>query len=752
MSTTPTLTGVARPSSGPQSAGSRRGRRRRFGYFGGGVAVLVVAGVVLVVTDPFSGPAKSGSGVADNNYPISYQTVKRGTISSQVEESGTLGYAGATSILLPSGTGTSTLQQAQQQLASAERARSSAEASLSTTLQSNAESLAQAEQQVAAAEVTLASDDLALGTARQSNSEAMVQAEQQVASARASLASDNAGLGTTGQSNSEAIAQAEAQVAAARKTLASDEAALATTEKSNDQALAQAEAQAASAIKTLAGDEAALSTNRQANSQALTQAQAQVKSARSTVATDEASLGSTLRANSVALAQAEAQVATARQSLEGDEKALSTANQSNSEAMDQAEQQLSTAKATLAADRTQLETDQATLSAEQQKEAVDCRSAGGAGATTPTSGASSGGSSACAADEAQVSTDQSTVSSDQTKVTSDEAGVVSAQQAVAKQKTTNAAAVRQANDQIQAAKISVDQDKATLAKDEASAAVSAGGNLYTELPTSGQVIRRGQQLFGIGGNPVVLLYGDVTPARAFLPGMPPGRDVAALNANLDALGYARELKGGRFTPATEKAVKAFQKAHGMADTGQLPLGSVIFEPGAVRVTSVVPKLGSNVGAGQPVLDVTLLTRQVNISLDAAQQSEVKVGDKVSIVLPDNSTTPGVVSSVGKVASTSSNGTTITVLVTPTNPAATGTLDSAPVNVWITEASAPNAYIVPVDALVALSSGGYALEVAGANGVHTLEAVSLGLFDDADGLVQVNGPQVRAGQKIVVPAP
>ena len=340
----------------------------------------------------------------------------------------------------------------------------------------------------------------------------------------------------------------------------------------------------------------------------------------------------------------------------------------------------------------------------------------------------------------------------QAKVTADQAALTSAEQAVAKQKTTNAAAVRQANDQIQAAKISVDQDKATLAKDEASAAVSAGGNLYTELPTSGQVIRRGQQLFGIGGNPVVLLYGDVTPARAFLPGMPPGRDVAALNANLDALGYARELKGGRFTPATEKAVKAFQKAHGMADTGQLPLGSVIFEPGAVRVTSVVPKLGSNVGAGQPVLDVTLLTRQVNISLDAAQQSEVKVGDKVSIVLPDNSTTPGVVSSVGKVASTSSNGTTITVLVTPTNPAATGTLDSAPVNVWITEASAPNAYIVPVDALVALSSGGYALEVAGANGVHTLEAVSLGLFDDADGLVQVNGPQVRAGQKIVVPAP
>jgi len=30
-------------------------------------------------------------------------------------------------------------------------------------------------------------------------------------------------------------------------------------------------------------------------------------------------------------------------------------------------------------------------------------------------------------------------------------------------------------------------------------------------------------------------------------------------------------------------------------------------------------------------------------------------------------------------------------------------------------------------------------------------VTLGLFDDAQGLVQVSGPGVRAGQRVVVPA-
>ena len=58
---------------------------------------------------------------------------------------------------------------------------------------------------------------------------------------------------------------------------------------------------------------------------------------------------------------------------------------------------------------------------------------------------------------------------------------------------------------------------------------------------------------------------------------------------------------------------------------------------------------------------------VTINLDASQQGEVKAGDKVSITLPDGATTPGVVSSVGKVAKGSGSSATITVLVTLDRP-------------------------------------------------------------------------------------
>ena len=73
----------------------------------------------------------------------------------------------------------------------------------------------------------------------------------------------------------------------------------------------------------------------------------------------------------------------------------------------------------------------------------------------------------------------------------------------------------------------------------------------------------------------------------------------------------------------------------------------------MRVTSVTPTVGANVTPG-PVLDITSTVPQVTIELSAAQQSSVKVGDPVTITLPDDQTTPGVVSSVGTVAKSPSS--------------------------------------------------------------------------------------------------
>jgi hypothetical protein len=302
---------------------------------------------------------------------------------------------------------------------------------------------------------------------------------------------------------------------------------------------------------------------------------------------------------------------------------------------------------------------------------------------------------------------------------------------------------------------------------------------FTKLPALGQVISQGQVLYRVNGSPVVLLYGS-TPAYRTLSAGATGADVAELNADLVTLGYATstQLKAtsASFGSATTKAVEKLQAALGVTQNGMLTLGRAVFEPTAVRVTTMSAQLGGGTQTGQTVMQATSTTRIVQVALGASQQTEVAVGDTVTITLPNNQTTPGVVSSVGTVAtcpsssrssgsssSSAASGTdtcssggsgsttpTINVDVTPSDPAATGTWDQAPVRVGITTASVPSALAVPVTALLAQSGGGYAVEVVNAGGTHRLVPVSLGLFDDADGLVQVSGSGLAVGQQVVVP--
>jgi peptidoglycan hydrolase-like protein with peptidoglycan-binding domain len=401
-----------------------------------------------------------------------------------------------------------------------------------------------------------------------------------------------------------------------------------------------------------------------------------------------------------------------------------------------ARSQLETARATLAADRKALEQAQATLTADRQRVAVECSGvnaaqSGGGGSE----GADGGSSSPCSTAAQALATDEQNADASAAKVATDE-------QSVAAARTALAAA------------------EASLATARASATAYGASSLYTHLPDAGQVIRRDGTLFEIDGNPVVLLYGPVTPWRAFEAGMSPGRDVAELNANLRELGYGPGLSANEFTSETAAAIRRFQRAHGLPATGELLLGAVAFESGAVRVTSVTPSIGSVVQAG-PVLTTTSTRRMVTIDLDAAHQTDVAVGDPVTITLPDNRTTPGRVSFVGSVATAPADSgedpdsrdqtATVDVHVTPTNPRATGRLDQAPVLVSITTASVEDALAVPVTALLALAGGGYAVEEVKRDGTHRLVPVELGLFDDASGLVQVTGPGLEAGQRVVVPA-
>ncbi|HEX4403081.1 MAG TPA: hypothetical protein VHZ98_17320 [Galbitalea sp.] len=302
------------------------------------------------------------------------------------------------------------------------------------------------------------------------------------------------------------------------------------------------------------------------------------------------------------------------------------------------------------------------------------------------------------------------------------------------------------------------QVPATLGYSDVFSLVNQAQGIVTAVPALGQTITEGTVLYQVSGAPVGLLYGSTPAYRALSRGVT-GADVAELNADLVALGYATSAEihpeADLFTYWTGVGVKGLQAAMGERSTGILALGQAVFASTAIRVTSVMAALGAPIGPGEPVLSATSTNRHVSIDLDASEQTEVAVGDNVMISLPNNQSTPGVISSVGTVAIAPASGSsdsspTITILVTPTDAAATGTWDQAPVNVTITTASVRNVLAVPVDALLAQTGGAYAVEIAGASGAHRLVTVSLGLFDDADGMVQVSGANLAAGQDVVVP--
>jgi multidrug efflux pump subunit AcrA (membrane-fusion protein) len=302
---------------------------------------------------------------------------------------------------------------------------------------------------------------------------------------------------------------------------------------------------------------------------------------------------------------------------------------------------------------------------------------------------------------------------------------------------------------------------------------SSSWGTFTWLPADGQVVNQGQRLYSVGNSPVVLLYGSVPVYRGLSEGMT-GTDVQQLNSDLVALGDASKAdldpSSDYFGTATATALDKLQSHLGLTQTGTLPVGQAVFQPGAVRVGNVTATLGGPVQPGAPVLTGTSDTRQAVAQVNPTQLSDVGMGAHVSITLPDNQTTPGVVTSIGTTASgtssdsgSGSNGsssnsssssssapaTTVNVDIRLTDPAAAGRLDQAPITVSITTSTVNNVLAVPTDALISEPSG-YGVEVVGPHDTRQVVPVSLGLFDDSAGLVQISGNGLAAGQQVVVP--
>ena len=303
----------------------------------------------------------------------------------------------------------------------------------------------------------------------------------------------------------------------------------------------------------------------------------------------------------------------------------------------------------------------------------------------------------------------------------------------------------------------------------------------SELPSPGTVIGRGQPLYWLDGQPVRLLYGTQAAWRDLVLGDSDGTDVRQLNRNLRALGftdYGSLTLDDDFDWATAGAIDQWQHAQAVPETGFLPLGSVAFLPGPVRVTAQRAIPGTPIQPGTAVLDLTSTTLVVNVPLDPSLRQLVRVGDRVQIQLPEGQSTPGTVRQIGADttaagggqstptgtsaggsatgagqaagASSSQTGTgapaSVPVTISFDRPGEARGLDQVPVQVAITDTVHRHVLAVPIGALLALANGGYAVAVD-QGGIRTLVAVTPGVFDG--NRVEVGSSRLQPGMRVEV---
>src|SRR5210317_1173953 len=178
----------------------------------------------------------------------------------------------------------------------------------------------------------------------------------------------------------------------------------------------------------------------------------------------------------------------------------------------------------------------------------------------------------------------------------------------------------------------------------------------------------------------------------------------------------------------------------------------------IIVGSYITSEGSVVAANSQMYNISSTGVEVVFQIDASDQDIVSVGDFVEVELPSEERINATISYVDPVVTQGQNGDFIEVKLDISSTEGIKVYNQAPVDVFVTSEVSQDVLYVPVNALIALAEGGYALEVyngvsevgvfEGISGVDTTYVgVEIGVF--TDGFVEVSG-NISEGMIVVVP--
>ena len=269
----------------------------------------------------------------------------------------------------------------------------------------------------------------------------------------------------------------------------------------------------------------------------------------------------------------------------------------------------------------------------------------------------------------------------------------------------------------------------------------------------------------------LLMFGNTPAWRDMKEGIAPGEDVHQLKLNLIALGYGTIKTLGsdwNFNPATTAAITKLQADMNLILSGEILLGEVVFTPGTslVKSSSTLKSVGDKMNVGTELFYLTPIEKvetkiesdgsvkiqreslqAVEIQVDVSDRGLVNEGSKVEIELPDESLVEGTVREVATLAVVPQEGDPfLEVLIAVEGTTEYFEWTGATVTINVTKELASGVLASPVNGLLALLSGGYALEIVTATGTNLIP-VETGIY--ADGWVEVSGPGLQPGTEIIV---
>jgi putative peptidoglycan binding protein len=173
--------------------------------------------------------------------------------------------------------------------------------------------------------------------------------------------------------------------------------------------------------------------------------------------------------------------------------------------------------------------------------------------------------------------------------------------------------------------VETDTESGTLSYADPQTVYDRLSGTITWLPGVGQAIRRGQVLFEVDNEPVILLYGSTPGYRQLSSSDSTGPDIRQLNSNLIALGYGDYgvIADDSWQTATTDAVEALQQKLGEKQTGTFALGRVVFLPDEQLVNAVDGAVGSPTALDRP----TASAEFVGLTTDTAPTTTTSTGGK-----------------------------------------------------------------------------------------------------------------------------